>query len=280
MKKKIYSILLGVCLFLLVGIGCMKSVSIDLVREAFISSAFSFRINDVIREASPEIDINDAIELQEWMEKHPQLNKIIHNYLHAYANYLDGNYEIFETLDHEKAFQKMNQEILKETKKRNPEETLTISDKEFLAKVRLAEEEVESILQDEIPYNLQNFGEMAIFAIKIYSIVTSLWVQIGLLFIILLLAIRICIHTKNDWGVILKSFGKIFVLHGCFWAAAVPAFIKIADWRLPGIVDRFLGRSMFLDISPFLWSGGSLIGAGILFCFFLRFNVVWSRNYG
>lgn len=270
MKKNVYSLFLGVCLFIFVGISCMKAVSIGLIREAFISSAFSFRINGVICEASPEIDINDAIELQELMEKHPQLNKIIHNYLHAYAKYLDGDYDIFGTLDHEKAFQKMNREILNETKKRNPDKTLTISDEEFLAKARVAEAEVELILQDEIPYNLQNFGEMAILAINIYSVMTSLWVQIGLLFIMLLLVIKNFMQMKNDRNIIFESFGKLFVLHGCFWAVVIPAFIKIAGWRLLYIVDRFLGRSMFLDITPFLWRGGSLIVLGIFLCVFSK----------
>ena len=269
MKIKPYKIIFGICLFIFVGINCMKAVSIDLIKEAFIGSAFSFRINDVISEASPEMNINDAIDLQELMEEHSKLDKVIHQYLCAYGKYLNGDYQVFDTLNNEKSFQKMNQDILKETKKRTPENTLTMSDREFLAKIRLAEEEVELILQDMIPNNLQNFGKLAIFAINLYSFATSIGVQSIILLIMLFLVIKICILSGSDFKEIYSVFGRLLATQGLFWIV-VYGLVKLADLRLCSIVDRFLGRSMFIEGTPFLKSGARLIVLGIMFIIFSR----------
>lgn len=273
MKTKIYKAFFGICLFILIGISSMKALSMNVIKEAFIGSAFSFRINDVIWDACPEMDSNGRLELQEMMQNHPQLNKIIHNYLCAYADYLEGDYDILQNLDNEKFFQRMNKQILKETKKRNPSENMTISDEEFIAKIRLAEEKVEGILQNQIPQNLENFGKLATMAINVYAYFTSIWVQAGLLLMMLLLTIYSSIQT--DRNVMLNSYGKMFVIHGCFWAIIVSGVIKISDWRLLDIVGRILGRSMFLDCSPFLWDGIGLVVLGIVFILISKMK--WRR---
>ena len=89
MKKsfvsKLLSVLFGIILFLLVGISCVKPIATSLIRDAYVGSAFSFRINDVIHEACPEMELDSAIELQEFVEKHPRLNQVIHkSQLHIY----------------------------------------------------------------------------------------------------------------------------------------------------------------------------------------------------
>ena len=269
-KIKPYKIIFGICLFILVGISCMKAVSIDLIKDAFIGSAFSFRINDVISEASPEMNINDAIDLQELMEDHPKLDKVIHQYLCAYGKYLNGDYQVFDTLNIENHFQKMNEDILKETKKRTPENILTMSDQEFLANVRLAEEEVELILQDtRLLNNLQNFRNLTIYAINLYSFATSIGVQSILLLIMLLLVIKICMLSGYDFKEIYSVFGRLLSAHGVFWIV-VYGLVKLADRRLLSIVDRFLGRSKFIQGTPFLKSGAGLIVLGIMFIIFSR----------
>lgn len=264
MGKKKVSFLFGVLLFLFIGINCMKAVSVDLIKEGFIGSAFSFRINDVIWTASPEMNINDAVDLQELMQEHPQLDKIIHQYLRAYAKYLSGNEQAFKNFDSKKSFKKMNQDILKETKKRTPGGTLAMGDQEFLAKVRLAEEEVESILQDTIPYNLKNFGKPAVFAISIYSFATSPLVQIGIILLLFAMVVKIYMLSDGKLKHLFVSFGRTFVIHGVFWLI-IYGLIKLADWRLLDIVDRFLGRSMFADGSPFLWNAVGLVAVGRIF---------------
>lgn len=270
MKIKPCKIIFGICLFILVGINCMKAVSIDLIKEAFIGSAFSVRINDVISEASPEMNINDAIDLQELMEDHSGLDKVIHQYLCAYGKYLNGNHQVFDTLNIEKHFQKMNEDILKETKKRTPEKALTISDQEFLAKVRLAEDEVMEILQDtRLLNNLQYFGELAIFAINLYSLTTSIGIQSIILLIMLFLIIKICRLSGSDFKESYLVFGRLLSAHGVFWIV-VYVLAKLADWRLLSVVDRFLGRSKFIEGTPFLKSGAGLLILGIMFIIFSR----------
>lgn len=265
MKNKLLKILFGICLFIFIGINCIKGVSIDVIKEAFIGRAFSFRINDVIWEACPQMDIDTAIELQEMMQEHQQLDRIIHRYLCAYSDYLKGDVGVLQKIDNESAFGRMNQEILRETKKLNPSENMTISDDEFLTEVRLAEEEVETILRDEVPGHLQNFGELAILAINMYALFTSIGVQLILLLIMLSLIIYILIKASDDKKVVLNSFGKIFVIHGCFWAIIVSGLIRILDRSLLSIVDRIMGRAMMIDCSPFVHNGAGLIVIGVVF---------------
>ena len=255
----------GYCLFLLVGISCVKSVSTGLIRDAYIGSAFSFRINDVIALACPDLEIDEAIELQELVQKHPQLNRIIHRYLCTYADWLDGDGEAFKNVNNEKAFKKLNHDILAETKRRNTRASLAISDEEFLTQLMQEEANVEFILENRVPQNLQNFGKPAIVAIKVYSAVTSLWVQILLLLIMALLISPLFAAYSRRFC---RVLGIIFLVQGCFWAVVIPVIIKVADWRLLHFVDRILGRSMFLEVTPFLWRGGMLLGIGSLLCIF------------
>lgn len=264
MKNKNYKIVLvlfSCTLFILVGASCIRPVATNLVRDAYIGSAFSFRINDVIDRACPEMEIDKAIELQELVETHPQLNKIVHQYLCAYADWLQGNRDAVYDVDSEKAFTKLNQEIVAETKQRNPESELAIGEEEFIAEISQAEAEVENILQNQIPYYLQNYGRPAITAIKIYRGWTSVWLYMALVLIMAVLVSPVCVKYNRGF---FCSLGKVLLLQGCFWAVALPVFIKFTDRILLRLVDRILGRSMFIEAAPFIWRGGILIGLGIL----------------
>lgn len=268
MKK--YSILFGCCLFLLVGFSCILPISTNLIRDAYIGSALSFRINDAIALAYPEMELEEAIELQELVERHPQLNKLIHNYLCAYGDYLWGGTAVFESMDNEKFFDRMNQNILAEAQKRNPGAAPAISREDFLALMKAAEAEVESVLQNRIPHNLQNFGKPGLAAIVVYRIATSIWTRKGLLLLMVLLLIKLA--EKPEEYAFYTRFWKIFVAHGCFWAVIIPVGIKAAGSSLLGVVDRILGRSMYLDVTPFLWSGGILAVIGILLLLLGRYR--------
>lgn len=282
-KSKILQFLFGCCLFLSVGISCIKPVATQLIKEAYIGSALSFRINDAISLACPDMELDKAIELQKLVEGHSQLDSVIHRYLRAYAAWLTGDHTSLDNLDNSKAFKKMNQNILKETKKRNPDAELAVSDKEFTAYLVQAESEVEEILRTQIPQNLQNFGRPADAAIKAYKLLTSFQIQAVLLLImllILLLPMFLPLSAAPSESALppeassiaacpavrIKGFrhslGTIFLLHGLFWAVIPFICIKAADRWLLAIVDRIIGRSMFLSASPFVLRGGILIAVG------------------
>ena len=273
MKNKNYKIVLilfSCILFVLVGASCIRPVATNLVRDAYIGSAFSFRLNDVIDQACPEMEIDKTIELQELVEEHPQLNKVVHQYLCAYADWLQGDRDAVYDVDSEKAFTKLNREIVAETKQRNPESELAIGEEEFIAEISQAEAEVENILQNQIPYYLQNYGRPAITAIKIYRGWTSIWLYVAFVLIMAVLVSPVCVKYDRDF---FRSLGKALLLQGCFWAVALPVFIKLTDRILLRLVDRILGRSMFIEAAPFIWRGGILIGLGILV-------IILSRKVG
>ena len=269
-------ILFSCMLFVLIGASCIRPMATNLVRDAYIGSAFSFRINDAIALACPEMEIDKAIELQELVEKHSQLSKVVHQYLCAYADWLQGDRDAVYDVDNEKAFKKLNREIVFETKRRNPASELAIGEEKFLAEISQAEAEVEDILQNQIPYYLQNYGRPAITAIKIYQVSTCIWVYVVLLLIMALLVSPVCVkYTRNYFC----SLGKALLLQGCFWTVALPVFIKLTDRILLRLVDRILGRSMFIETAPMMWRGGILIVLGILLIILSRkLSSVTLRN--
>ena len=273
MKNKNYKIVLilfSCTLFILVGASCLKPMATNLVRDAYIGSAFSFRINDAIALACPEMEIDKAIELQELVETHPQLSKVVHQYLCAYADWLQGNRDAVYDVDSEKVFEELNREIVAETRKRNPESELAIGEEEFIAEILHAEAEVENILQNQIPYALQNYGRPAITAIEIYRGWTSVWLYVALVLIMAVLVSPVCVKYSRDF---FYSLGKALLLQGCFWAVVLPVFIKFTERILLRLVDRILGRSMFIEAAPFIWRGGILIGLGTLV-------IILSRKVG
>lgn len=278
--------LAGCCLFLLIGIGGVKSVSVNMIKQAFIGSAFSFRINEAIELACPDLEIDNAIELQRLVENHPQLNRIIHRYLRAYAAWFDKDQSALDHIDNEKTFARLNQNILKETKKRNPSSELAVSEEKFMRCLADAEEEVEFILRNQVPQNLQNFGKLTVPAIKLYSLLTSFWLQAALILALLLMLLLSMITYLQPMPSLpaslsetaalasllftagmrefYRSLGKLFLRHGCFWATVPYVFTRLAGLWLSYIVDRLLGRHMSLDCTPFVWRGGILIVLGLL----------------
>lgn len=263
--------LFGCLLFLSVGISCIKPVATGLIKDAYIGSAFSFRINDAIALACPNMELDKAVELQQLVEGHSRLDSVIHRYLRAYASWLTGDKTSPIRIDNSRAFNKMNQNILKETKKRTPDTGLTISDEEFTTYLIQAEEETEHILQTQVPQNLQNFGKTAVTAIKAYRLLTSFWIQALLLLAMLLLflypmIIRTLAASAGAAPVsgFYRSIGTTFLLQGLFWAAAPAACMKLADRWLLFLVNRLLGRSMHLNASPFVQRGIIMIAAGIV----------------
>lgn len=266
--KKIQLVFWNICLFLFIGINCIRPITINVVREAFIGSAFSFRINDVIHEAYPAMDTQERIELQQFMEKHPQLGNIIHRYLYAYADYLAGDAEALEMMDNGQAFRKMNQEILKEAQKRGASHTMEISEEEFWKKAGEAEANMEAILRETIPQYLSNYGELADLAMRIYPILTSLWLQAALLAALLVSAIVIYRKAEGNKALLWRLFGKMVFLQGCFWGLLVPLLMKIFQQGIFSLTNRMLGRTMFIEAEPFLLRGGVLAGLGLFLLLF------------
>ncbi len=186
MNSKPLKFLFACCLFLAVGIGCLKSTAAHVIRDAYIGSAFSFRTSDVVALACPDLEIDRAMEIQRLVERHPQLDRVIHRYLRAYAAFLAGKNTPLEKMDNSRSFARLNRDILKAVKRSSNSSALAISDEEFLAQLTEAEDEAEWILLNRLPPTLRNLGEPAIAATRVYGAVTSFWVQAVLLLGVLL----------------------------------------------------------------------------------------------
>lgn len=296
MNSKPLKFLFACCLFLAVGIGCLKSTAAHVIRDAYIGSAFSFRTNDVVALACPDLEIDRAMEIQRLVERHPQLDRVIHRYLRAYAAFLAGKNTPLEKMDNSRSFARLNRDILKAVKRSSNSSALAISDEEFLAQLTEAEDEAEWILLNRLPPALRNLGEPAIAATRVYGAVTSFWVQAVLLLGMLLpLLMPVVLYAQRSSpgiipffrltplvspaakegsasdtassysagiGAYYRSLGKVSLLQGCFWTIVPFACIKAADRWVLSVTDRLLGRSMYLDTAPFLWRGAILIGCG------------------
>ena len=211
-------------------------------------------------------------EMQELVEGHQMLNRVIHRYLRAYGAHLMGAENAFDGMDNKKLLGAMNEEIFAEVQKRNPNTAMAISETEFLTRLEAAETGVEVILQNTIPKNLERYGSLSLMAILLYRVVTSLWTQIVLLLFLLLLITKL--WKGSDKCVILEWLWKSLMIQGFLWAVIIPLGVKAAGSTLLGIVDRLLGRSMFLEVTPLIWRGGSLVGLGLLI---LLLSLRWKK---
>ena len=145
---------------------------------------------------------------------------------------------------------------------------MEISEEEFWKKAGEAEANMEAILRETIPQYLSNYGELADLAMRIYPILTSLWLQAALLAALLVSAIVIYRKAEGNKALLWRLFGKMVFLQGCFWGLLVPLLMKIFQQGIFSLTNRMLGRTMFIEAEPFLLRGGILAGLGLFLLLF------------
>lgn len=266
-NSKLTYFLFGFLLFLLVGFSCVKPVTTSFLRDTYIAPAFSNRLNTIIERACPELDFDERMKLQNMIHTHPQLNPLIHRYLCAYADFINGNKRAIRTVDNDKAFAVMNQDILDELKRRNPGSSLAFSDDEYFVQMTEREEAVEEILDNIISdddiriLNSHSMNILIIAALEIYRIATAWWMQILLLLLLGLLISPLFVTYSKKFC---STTSRILVIQGCFWAVILPVLFKLIESKEIYILGRILGYHMFIYKIPFIWRGGVLIVIGIL----------------
>lgn len=245
-------------LFLLIGFNCVKPFITRLIGETYIGPEFSDRIYGTVMRTFPEFEYDKARELGELIKSHPQIYSIIHRYICAYADFINGDEGAVKAVDNDKAFEIMNKDILEWIKERNTGVAFTVCDEEFLALLAEDEKEVEEIftgkglelLLEDIQCMREPMNEMSmdIVIIEIYRVVTSWWMQVMLfLFMVLAISPIFVVYSEKFFN----NLSQIFLIQGCFWSSIY-------------ILHRMFGRSMYSVTTPIIWRGVVLITIGIL----------------
>lgn len=242
-------------LFFLVGFSSVKPFISHLIGETYIGPELCNQIYGTIMTTSSSFEYDKALELEKMIQSHPQLCPLIHRYICAYADIINGDERAVETMNNDKAFDIMNQDILEWIEVRNMGNSLTVNDEEFLALLRENENVVEEMFIDGISeaflWNMQFKPAAAnkmIIMIELYRVVTSWWIQI-LLFLFMILSISpfFTVYSEKFFN----NISQIFIIQGCFWSSIY-------------ILHRISGQGMYSVTISFIWRGIVLIMIGIL----------------
>ena len=108
---KVLIAFLCLSIFLIGFLLCIKPVSSTVIRQAFIDDAVRLRVNDVIYNEYPDIEIDSAMTIDDVVRSSSQLDLIVAKYLDALVKVVD-NEEDFIILNTSKNFEEMNWEII------------------------------------------------------------------------------------------------------------------------------------------------------------------------
>lgn len=273
MSRKISAVLFGLFLFLLGIVVCVKPTCARVVHEAFLGRAVALRANDAIWEWYPDVDENLdwAIQLQEKVTDHRQLDRIAAKYLDALADYYqveERNLEgIFEDPDVSENLEALNQDIIKELETKFGPVLNTAEKERFWEELYEAEYPVVEIL-NELPYFIRNFGDLAWTALGLYAVLTSL--SLPLVLVLILAALGFWMYRgekqKIKW---LLHMAILFLADGVVIGVFLPFFVRSVSY---GLTNRLIGRAWAIDMFAFWYMGilFLLAGAVLLLIWFRR----------
>ncbi len=257
---KVLIAFLFLSIFLIGLLLCIKPVSVTVIRQAFIDDAVRLRVNNVIYNEYPDLEIDSLIVIDEEVRNNSQLDLVVVKYLDALAKLIGGGEE-FMLPSTGKNFEEMNLEIIHILEDELGHELTETKQEKIIYGLNNVELQVTDILVD-LPYYIGNFGSLALTAVKFYGILTSklLLVTMILLTGALEVALYFSRRQKQKW---LQITGVISIIDGIILGAMIPIIISSLDYR---ITDRLLGRSMNIDTSAFITLGVILVFLGIVIC--------------
>ncbi len=257
---KVLIAFLCLSIFLIGFLLCIKPVSSTVIRQAFIDDAVRLRVNDVIYNEYPDIEIDSAMTIDDVVRSSSQLDLIVAKYLDALVKVVD-NEEDFIILNTSKNFEEMNWEIIHTLEEELGIEITEVKQEKIMYGLNNVERQVTDILAD-IPNYIGNFGSLALTTVKLYGILTSklLLTILALITIGLGIALYFVRKQKHKW---LQIIGVVAIIDGIILCVGVPAIINSLNYR---ITNRLLGRSMNIDTSSFITVGVILIFLGIVIC--------------
>lgn len=257
-SKKVTKTLLPSCLlfmlFFVSGISlCMKPVCTGLVREAYIGRAIALRMNDVINEYEPDMAPDTGVALQEQIMSHPRLLPVISRYLDALAVFSrNGNWQKPDTI---RFLREMNQDISNTMEQKLHLQAHTQNQEAFLSDLLDAQEEVIAIL-DSLPDTSLVRDVRPV--LLLYGALTSALFQIICFLLILVLVVRMYRNGQSfrSWA---KAVGGTALVNGAMTGILVPLLCRMLTLS---VTNRFLGRSMYIDMTAFRIAGALSAGVG------------------
>lgn len=255
-KTNALSFLFALLLLLSGLLFCIRPVCAGLVREAFIGRAVALRMNDVIFQYFPDMDIEAGIAIQETMEQHRQLDRITADYLDALAD-CGGSAEAWRSPDVSKAFEKLSQDVILALQQKGGCAISPELETQLLTQFREKQAAVLSILE-ELPYLTGLFRGPAGAALTLYRILTSVPFAAAVLLLTAGTGALLYVRRKEnaEW---VKSLAAASLADGVILAVLLPLLLQTVT--LP-LTNRVLGRSMFIDASAFRLAGVILLLAG------------------
>lgn len=257
---KVLTAFLCLFIFLIGFLLCIKPVSSTVIRQAFIDDAVRLRVNDVIYDAYPDMEIDSLIVIDEVVRNSSQLDLIVAKYLDALVKFVDNGAD-FMVPSTNKNFEEMNREIIHTLEEELDNEIIETKREKIMYGLNNVEWQVTDILVG-LPNYIGNFGSLAITAVKLYGILTSKLLLITL--VLLTTGFGISLYfirkQKHKW---LQIIGIISIIDGTILGVGIPAIINFLNYH---ITNRLLGRSMNIDTSSFTTVGVIFIFLGIVIC--------------
>lgn len=256
--EKLLIFSLFMLIFILGIILSIEPVTISLVRQTFINQAVVSRVNDVIFTEYPNMTVEDLITLNKGIEKNKNLDLITSKYLNSIVTYVSGGLA-YEEPDIHKNFQELNKDILNSLEGKLSYEITETNKENLHIGLKQVEGQITNILND-LPNFINNFDSYLILLLKVYGLLISKLLLIGLLLLIITLIIGLysIIDSKDKW---LKNIAIISLINGIILGLIIPFFINIFSLV---ITNRIIGRSIYINNSAFFLLGGIYTLLGLI----------------
>lgn len=252
---KLASLLLFLSLTAFVGVLCIKPISSGAIKDAFIDTALSDRVTDVIYEMYPQVTTEQLGAVEKFVDSNPVVDDLVEKYLVAATN--GGN---FDVSGNEELFDGFNEDLLDET---TGELGITLTDEQkqtVMEKLKSQEEQVNNAVRAEVE-NLSDTNNKVKTALKLYGIATSTTVVAGCGALTAALALMVILLRQGKIR-FMNNLGISAILSGAIIGAGIPAGIWLFG---DDLTNRFLGRTVQVDAKICMELGALLAATGIVF---------------
>lgn len=246
--------LFGLFLFAAGILVCIKPICSRAIHEAFLGRSVALRVNDVIWMWMNGDDIDCAVEIQEKVEEHAQLERIAAKYLDALADF-SGSDKVFVSLDISGELAVLNEDIIRMLESERGQKLGEEQRQSVIRGLEGEEAQVIGIL-DDLPYFIGNFGEPARLAIRLYRILTSRMLLAAVALVLVFLGVWMY-RAQERKGAMLWHMAVPFLVDGGMLGVILPMVIGRIGMQ---ITNRVLGRAGEVDVSPMRYAGCLFVG--------------------
>ena len=264
--KRILNVLIGLLFIISVTVlgssFLAKKVLVDAISQAGVDTAISHRMMDAVFGYAGADDTEWIAKIQNKIEKNGEVQAITQKVMNEITEDLSSG-KAYKDVDVTKELNRILDDSMQEIKDTNPELN---DDMLAMMKQQLKEElfDVQDVLNSYASNLYDNMNDTSTVqgkVAKLYTVLLSIPCRVAAGAAILILAVlTILLGYPRYRG--LFSLGVEGLICGVIFA---PGIGLMGNKVLSLLTDRILGRTIDVNLKPFLWMGCISAGAGVVF---------------